>query len=55
MGKRGKGIIIRNGWGKETKEVKEERENTEADLINKERDVQRQWEDSRIRQARYNK
>jgi len=26
----------------------------EVDLINRERDIQRQWEDSRIRQARYN-
>jgi len=26
----------------------------ERDLINRERDIQRQWEDSRIRQARYN-
>jgi len=50
-GKERESFYNRNGWGIEAKEVKEGNENMEAELINRERDIQRQWEDSRIRQA----
>ncbi|KYM96256.1 hypothetical protein ALC62_13072 [Cyphomyrmex costatus] len=46
----------RNGWGIAEKEVEGEiGYNIEKELIERERDVQRQWEDAKIRDARYNK
>jgi len=37
------------------REVRESGENLEIELINRERNVQRQWEDSKIAKARYNR
>ncbi|XP_011171243.2 uncharacterized protein LOC105203974 [Solenopsis invicta] len=46
----------RNGWGIEAREVREIGEyDLEAELIKREREVQRQWENGRIDKARYNK
>jgi len=42
----------RNRWGIEAREGKE---NLEVELINRKRNVQRQWEDSKIAKARYNR
>jgi len=44
-----------NGWGIEAKEVREGEENLKVEIINKKRDFQRQWEDSKIAKVRYNR
>jgi len=45
----------RNGWGIEAREVREDGENLKIELINRERNVQRQWEDCKVAKARYNR
>jgi len=45
----------RNRWGIEAREIREGEKNLEIELINREKDVQRQWEDNKIAKARYNK
>ncbi|XP_039315398.1 uncharacterized protein LOC120359971 [Solenopsis invicta] len=46
----------RNGWGTEAKEVKEDvGDDLEKDLIDRERDIQRQWENKNINAPRYNR
>lgn len=55
-GRESESYYNRNGRGIEELEVKlGDRGNPETDLINRERDVQKQWEDSRIANASYNK
>lgn len=54
MGRKGKVSIIEMG-GIEDIEVKyNERDNLETELINREKDIQRQWQEGRISNARYN-
>jgi len=45
----------RNRWEIEARELREGEENLETELINRERDVRRQWEDSKIAKGRYNR
>lgn len=46
----------RNGWGIDVLEnLRREGYNMEEELIGRERDIQRQWEDGRIATAKYNK
>ncbi|KYM93610.1 hypothetical protein ALC62_15968 [Cyphomyrmex costatus] len=46
----------RNGWGIGNSRITDnEQDNLETEIIDRERDVQMQWEDSRIGKARYNK
>lgn len=55
-GKERKRYYNRNGWGIEAKEIREDvGDNLEIELIDKERDTQRQWEDEKIAKARYNR
>ncbi|KYM96955.1 hypothetical protein ALC62_12371 [Cyphomyrmex costatus] len=44
----------RNGWGIEARVVMDCSEGFEDELINRERGIQRQWEEGKIRNARYN-
>lgn len=54
-GKKRESFYNRNGRGIEDIEVKyKERDNLEAELINREKDIQRQWQEGRISNARYN-
>lgn len=54
-GKERESYYNRNGWGVEAKEIKEGGDNDfELKLINRERDNQRQWEESKILSAKYN-
>ena len=45
------GYYNRNGWGIESREVGYGNESFEKGLINRERDLQRQWEKERIDQG----
>jgi len=50
------GYYNRNGWGIESRKVMGHgNESFEKKLINKERDLQRQWEKERIDKSKYNK
>ncbi|KYN30285.1 hypothetical protein ALC57_00207, partial [Trachymyrmex cornetzi] len=44
----------RNQWGVEARKVVSGREGFEEELVERERDVQGQWKEGKIRNARYN-
>ncbi|KYQ52424.1 hypothetical protein ALC60_08438, partial [Trachymyrmex zeteki] len=48
------GYYNRNGWGIEAREVRGGSKGFEEEPVNRERDLQRQWEEGKIRNARYN-
>lgn len=50
------GFYNRNGWGIEAiGMLRNEGRNVEEEIISRERDIQRQWEDGKIRETKYNK
>lgn len=55
-GKERESFYNRYGWGIEASEVEgREGYDMKIELIERERDIQKQWEDARIREAKYNK